>query len=142
MGANSAIVAMGRDPGAFSKTRCLVAVQPISMDVFVRSYLRSTYTALGTILLPLTDRIRRWLEGYSLETMSPREYVKDIAVLTLYVQGKVDPWTELPDVESMYEETQAPKEFWWLDTDCRPAAYQYVGEHPQRMIEFVDSCMR
>ena len=142
MGANSTIVAMGRDPGAFSKARCLVAVQPISMDVFVRSYLRSTYTALGTILLPLTDRIRRWLEGYSLETMSPREYVKDIAVLTLYVQGKVDPWTELPDVESMYEETQAPKEFWWLDTDCRPAAYQYVGEHPQRMIEFVDSHMR
>jgi pimeloyl-ACP methyl ester carboxylesterase len=142
MGANATIIAMGRDPGAFSKARCLVAVQPISMDVFVRSYLRSTYTALGTILLPLTNRIRQWLGGYSFEAMSPRDYVKHIAVPALYVQGKVDPWTELKDIEGFYEATLAPKEFWWLDTDCRPAAYQYVGEHPQRMIEFVDTHMR
>ena len=142
MGANATIIAMGRDPGAFSKARCLVAVQPISMDVFVRSYLRSTYTALGTILLPLTNRIRQWLGGYSFEAMSPRDYVNNIAIPTLYVQGRVDPWTELKDIEGFYEATLAPKEFWWLDTDCRPAAYQYVGEHPQRMIEFVDTHMR
>ena len=42
----------------------------------------------------------------------------------------------------MLDRLLAPKEFWWLDTDCRPAAYQYVGEHPQRMIEFVDTHMR
>jgi pimeloyl-ACP methyl ester carboxylesterase len=141
MGANSTIVAMGREPDAFSKARCLVAIQPISMAVFVRSYLRSTYTALGTVVLPLTDRIRRWLGGYPFEAMSPRAYVKDIAVPTLYVQGKVDPWTELEDIEGFYNATLAQKEFWWLDTDCRPAAYQYVGEHPQRMIEFIDACM-
>jgi pimeloyl-ACP methyl ester carboxylesterase len=142
MGANSTIVAMSRDPAAFSKARCLVAIQPISMAVFVRSYLRSTYTALGTIVLPLTNRIRRWLGGHPFEAMSPREYVKGIAVPTLYVQGKVDPWTELEDIEGFYNATWAQKELWWLDTDCRPAAYQYVGEHPQRLIEFIDACMQ
>jgi pimeloyl-ACP methyl ester carboxylesterase len=141
MGANATIVAMSRAPEAFSKARCLVAIQPISMSVFVRSYVRSTYTRLGTVVLPLTDRIRRWLGGHPLEAMSPREYVKDITVPTLYVQGKVDPWTELSDIEGFYEATVAPKEFWWLDTDSRPAAYQYVGEHPQRMLGFVDAHM-
>ena len=60
---------------------------------------------------------------------------------TLFVQGRPDPWTELPDIEGMYEATQAPKEFWWLETTSRPEAYQYVGEHPRRMVEFIDAHM-
>jgi pimeloyl-ACP methyl ester carboxylesterase len=141
MGANSTIIAMSRDPEAFAGARCLVAIQPISMSVFVRSYLRSTYTPLSLAVLPLTEGLRRWLGGHPLEEMSPREYVKDIKVPTLYVQGRVDPWTELSDIEGMYEATQAPKEFWWLETKSRPEAYQYVGEHPQRLVEFIDAHM-
>jgi len=142
MGANSTIVAMSRDPDRFAKARCLVAIQPISMSVFVRSYLRSTYTRLGLMVLPLTEGFRLWLGGHPLEEMSPREYVQDIAVPTLFVQGRTDPWTELSDIEGFYEATQAPKEFWWLETTkSRPEAYQYVGENPQRMLEFIDACM-
>jgi pimeloyl-ACP methyl ester carboxylesterase len=142
MGANATIIAMSREPEAFARARCLVAIQPISMSVFVRSYLRSTYTPLGLAVLPLTEALRRWLGGHPLEAMSPREYVKDIKVPTLYVQGRTDPWTELSDIEGMYEATQAPKEFWWLETTkSRPEAYQHVGEHPGRMVEFIDTHM-
>ena len=141
MGANSTIIAMSRDPEAFARARCLVAIQPISTSVFLRSYLRSTYTPLGLAVLPLMAGLRRWLGGHRLEEMSPREYVKDIKVPTLYVQGRTDPWTELSDIEGMYEATQAPKEFWWLETESRPEAYQYVGEHPERVIEFIDAQM-
>jgi pimeloyl-ACP methyl ester carboxylesterase len=142
MGANAAIIAMSRDPEAFARARCLVAIQPISMSVFVRSYLRSTYTRLGLMALPLTEGLRRWLGGHPLEEMSPRKYVKDIKVPTLYVQGRLDPWTELSDIEGFYQATQAPKEFWWLETTkSRPEAYQYVGENPQRLVEFIDAHM-
>jgi pimeloyl-ACP methyl ester carboxylesterase len=142
MGANATIIAMSRDPEAFSRARCLVAIQPISMSVFVRFYLHSTYTRLGLLALPLTEGFRRWLGGHPLEEMSPLDYVKDIAIPTLYVQGRVDPWTALSDIEGIYEATRAPKEFWWLETTkSRVEAYQYVGEHPQRLVEFVDAHM-
>lgn len=142
MGANATIVALSRAPESFSRARCLVAIQPISMSVFVRSYLRSVYSQLGLIVLPLTEFIRRMLGGHPLEDMSPRDYVQDIAVPTLYVQGRVDPWTELSDIQGFYEATPDPKEFWWLEeTRARPEAYQYVSENPQRMIGFLDGWM-
>ena len=75
--------------------------------------------------------------------MSPREYIKDITLPTLYVQGREDPWTELSDIQSFYEATLAPKKFWWLETTrARPEAYQYVGENPQPIIEFLDAYMK
>jgi pimeloyl-ACP methyl ester carboxylesterase len=80
MGANATIIAMSRDPESFARARCLVAIQPISMPVFVRSYLRSTYTRLSLMVLPLMEGLRRWLGGHPLEEMSPGEYVKDIKV--------------------------------------------------------------
>lgn len=141
MGANSIIVALSRDPGRFSMARCLVAIQPISMAVFARSYLRSLYTRLGLITLPLTEFFRQLLGGHPLEDMSPREYVQDIPVPTLYVQGRVDPWTELSDIRGFYEATLAPKRFWWLETRSRMEAYQYVCENPQPMVEFIDAHM-
>jgi pimeloyl-ACP methyl ester carboxylesterase len=143
MGANATIVALSRDPSRFSRARCLVAMQPISMSVFVRSYLRSTYSRLGLITLPLTERLRLWLGGHPLDEMSPRDYVKDITVPTLYVQGRVDPWTELSDIQSYYDATRAQKEFWWLETTrSRLEAYQYVCENPQPMIDFIDASMQ
>jgi dienelactone hydrolase len=40
MGANSTIIAMRKQPNKFKNVKCLVAVQPISMEVFARTYLR------------------------------------------------------------------------------------------------------
>jgi pimeloyl-ACP methyl ester carboxylesterase len=138
MGANSMILALSRDPAQFARARCLIAVQPISMDVFVRSYMRSNFGWIGLTFLPMVNLIRQWLGGYPFKVMSPGKYIKDITTPTLYVQGKVDPWTEVADIQNFYDTTVAPKDFWWLDTDCRPEAYQYVSEHPQRLIDFLN----
>jgi pimeloyl-ACP methyl ester carboxylesterase len=142
MGANATIIALSKDPSRFSMARCLIAIQPISMSVFVRSYVRSTYSRMSMIVLPLMELIRRLLGGHPLEEMSPREYIKDITLPTLYVQGRVDPWTELSDIQSFYEATSAPKKLLWLETTrARPEAYQYVGENPQPLIEFIRTHM-
>jgi len=141
MGANSMIVALSRDSRQFTQARCLIAVQPISMSVFVRSYITSNFSPLGLIILPMINLIRRWLGGFSFVEMSPKKYAKDISIPTLYAQGKVDPWTNLADIQGFYDSTVAPKDLWWLETKSRPAAYQYVAENPQRMLEFLKSYM-
>lgn len=142
MGANATIIALSKAPERFVRARCLAAVQPISMDVFVRSYVQSTYTRLGLIVLPLTDWIRHRLGGYALAEMTPGPYVQDLTLPTLFIQGRQDDWTDLADIQSFYDNTRAPKEFQWIETSrCRPEAYQHLGLHPEPLLEFLEAHM-
>lgn len=140
MGANSTIIAMSRARSELGDVKCLVAVQPISVDVFVRSYVRDTYTQLGAVILvPLVDRISQWRGGYPLKEMSPKNFVKDIYVPTLYVQARSDPWAELSDIQGFYEQTPEPKKFLMLDEKmARFDTYNYFGDHPEKLLEFLE----
>ena len=138
MGANAMIVAMSKAKERFAKAKCFVAIQPITMLVFVRSYLKNLYTRIGLVFLPMMEIFRHWRGGYPLIEMSPRKFVKDIAIPTLYAQTRTDPWTELSDVQGFYKETPSLKEFWWLEGDMsRIDGYNYVGQHPERMVAFL-----
>ena len=138
MGANSMIVAMSKAKERFGKAKCFVAIQPITMSVFLRAYLRDVYGPLGLVLLPLVERIRLWRGGHPSDEMSPRGYVRDLALPTLYAQTRTDPWTELSDIQGFYEETPDPKEFWWMEGQMtRIDGYNYVGEHPETMVSFL-----
>jgi hypothetical protein len=134
---------MSRHPEEFRKVKCLVAVQPISMEVFVRTYLKRRFTTPGGILLfPLVRKLVNWQSKYRLEDMSPAGFVKDIRVPTLYVQTRNDPWTELSDVFGFYENTQPPKEFFWIEElKHRFQAYQYFGDNPERMLSWLNKWM-
>ena len=143
MGANSTIVAMGKAPEQLTDIACLVAVQPVSARVFIRSYVKKTFTPLGLVLIPLVDRMCQWRGGYSLKEMSPLQYCKGITAPTLYIQAKTDPWTELSDIQGFFDVTPQPKEFWMLEEEMRRFdAYNYVGEHPEKMIRFIDTYMK
>lgn len=138
MGADSTIVAMGKAHEQLKDAAYFVAVQPVSASVFIRSYVRSTYTPLGLVLIPLVDKMCQWRGGYSFAEMSPLKYCKDITAPTLYIQARTDPWTELSDIQGFYEATPEPKEFWMVEGDMgRFDTYNYVGEHPEKMIDFV-----
>jgi len=138
MGADSTIVAMGKAHEQLRDVACLVAVQPVSVSVFIRSYVKSAYTHLGLVLIPLVDKMCQWRGGYSFAEMSPLKYCKDITAPTLYIQARTDPWTELSDIQGFYEATPEPKEFWMVEGDMgRFDTYNYVGEHPEKMIDFV-----
>jgi predicted alpha/beta-fold hydrolase len=136
MGANSTIIAMSKQPNKFKKVKCLVAVQPISMQVFVRTYLKKRFSSLGgKLLFPLIKQFVNLQSKYLLQDMSPASYVKDIQVPTLYVQTRNDPWTESTDILGFYENTTATKEFYWLEgLTHRFQGYQYFGEHPEKML--------
>ncbi|MCW4017229.1 MAG: alpha/beta fold hydrolase [Candidatus Bathyarchaeota archaeon] len=143
MGANSTIIAMSKNPEKFSKVKCLVATQPISMAVFVRSYLKKRFTPTGAkLILPAVTRFVNWQSKYRLEDMSPANFVKDLKVPTLYVQTRNDPWTEPADILGFYENTQSTKEFHWLEgLNHRFQGYQYFGEHPEKMLEWLKKWM-
>ena len=141
MGADSTIVAMGKAQEEVT-IKCLVAVQPVSVSVFIRSYIKNVFTPLGLILIPFVNKLCQWRGGYSFEEMSPLPYCKEITAPTLYVQARQDPWTELSDIERMYETTPEPKELWFIEGDMsRFDTYNYVGEHPEKVVAFINQYM-
>ncbi|MGD9115876.1 MAG: alpha/beta hydrolase [Dehalococcoidia bacterium] len=140
MGANSTIIAMSREPGAFKKVKCLFAVQPISMEVFIRTYTKRLLTPIGVkLFLPMIKQFVVWRGAHPLGEMSPKKYVKDIKVPTLYVQARNDPWTELSDIQGFYANTpDNPKEFFWIeDTTHRFESYSYFQDRPSKMLEWL-----
>ena len=138
-GANSTIIAMSKEPNKFRNVKCLVAVQPISMEVFVRTYLMRRFTSLGAkLLFPLIKMFVNMQSKYRLEDMSPAKFAKDIKVPTLYVQTRNDPWTEPSDILGFYKNTSEPKELYYLEgLSHRFQGYQYFGEHPEKMLEWL-----
>jgi len=143
MGANSTIIAMSKQPDSFVNVKCLVAVQPISMEVFVRSYLRSRFSLFGaTLLFPLIKLFVNLQSKYRLQDMSPAKFVRDLKVPTLYVQTRNDPWTELSDIRGFYENTPTEKEFFWIEGKThRFQGYRYFGEQPEKMLEWLKRWM-
>jgi pimeloyl-ACP methyl ester carboxylesterase len=143
MGANSTIIAMSKQSDSFKNVKCLVAVQPISMEVFVRTYFKKRFTSFGAkLLLPMVKLFVNWQSKYRLEDMSPASYVKDIKVPTLYVQTRNDPWTELRDIRGFYENTPSTKEFFWLEGfNHRFQGYQYFGDNPEKMLWWLKKWM-
>jgi alpha/beta superfamily hydrolase len=143
MGANSTIIAMSKQPDKFEKGRCLIAVQPISMEVFVRTYLKRRFTSFGgKLLFPVVKKFVNWQSKYRLEDMSPASFVKDIKVPTMYAQTRNDPWTELSDVMGFYENTRVTKEFFWIEgLTHRFQGYQYFGDKPEKMLRWLKEWM-
>jgi uncharacterized protein len=139
-GANSIIIAMGKVPDKFKSAKCLFAVQPISMEVFIRTYLKRLVMLPGSKLLMLI--IKKWVlwrGSIPLEEMSPKKYVKDLKVPTKYIQARNDPWTELSDIQGFYNNTpDNPREFFWIEnTKHRFESYSYFQEKPEIMLEWL-----
>jgi dienelactone hydrolase len=140
MGANSTIIAMSKNPEVFSKVKCLLAVQPISMEVFVCVYIGKFITQAGAnILMPMIKKWVVWRDAYPLDKMSPLEYAKDIKVPTMYVQARNDPWTKMSDIQGFYTNTpDNPKELYYIEgTKHRFESYNYFASKPEIMLEWL-----
>ncbi|MBN2028671.1 alpha/beta hydrolase [bacterium] len=138
MGANATLIAMGKEPDLFNHVQVVVAIQPVSMNVFVPHYLRAKMPIFKN-KTPQIDASIKAMIGFGLEDMSPAPYIKDIKVPILYVQVKNDAWTDPSDVQGFYDNTTAPKEIFWIEGDLeRFDGYNYFGENPTRMLEFLE----
>jgi fermentation-respiration switch protein FrsA (DUF1100 family) len=89
-------------------------------------------------LADIVDRFVQWQGGYALKAMTPLPYVKDIKVPVFYVQARDDRWTTVSDTQSFYDATPGEKEIWWIEGITRRFdAYNFVGDHPERIIAYV-----
>ena len=115
-----------------------VVIKPITVSVFFHSYLKDVYTPLSLFLIPIVDRIVRWRGGYAFNEMLPGKFTGDIEMPTMYVQVKEDPWTELSYIQGFYDSTPGSEELWFIEGEMgRFDAYNYIGEHPDRMLAFI-----
>ncbi len=138
MGANSTIIAMSKEKAAFEKVKCIIAVQPVSMAVFLRCYVKKLYSVLALVLIPMVEKFCKMRGGYEFREMTPLPYCKDITIPVLYVQARSDPWTIPDDIRSFYDETPDPLELWLLEEEMgRFDAYNYVGNHSERIVGFI-----
>jgi pimeloyl-ACP methyl ester carboxylesterase len=137
MGANASIVALSKGGDLVEDVKFLVAVQPISVSVFFRRYMSDVYTPLSLYLIPIVDRFVRWRGGFAFEEMTPLRFAGDVKVPALYIQASEDPWFEVSDVQGFYDATAGPKDIWWVEGKMgRFDAYNYVCQHPERIIAF------
>ena len=71
--------------------------------------------------------------------MAPGKFAKDIEVPTLYVQAKADPWTEVSGIQGFCDATPGA-ELWLIEGKMRRfEAYNYVSEHPKKILEFANT---
>jgi alpha/beta superfamily hydrolase len=139
MGAASTMTALSKGKEQITNAKFLVAIQPVTSSVFFRSYMEAVYTPVSLFLVPIVDKIVQWRGGYAFEEMSPGRFTKDIEIPTMYIQSKEDPWTDLDDIRGFYQTTPGAEELWLLEGKMeRFDAYNYVGEHPEKVLAFVE----
>jgi len=141
MGANSAIIALTKAQKELSDVKCLIAIQPISSDVFVDNFLKNDYRYLYGLRNGIEKNCLK-KGGYPFKTMTPEEYVDDIPVPVFYMQVENDDWTDINQVKSFYEKSPEPKELFLIPGKLeRFDGYNYFGKHPEKMLEFLSKYM-
>lgn len=139
MGSDATLIALSRIKDELEPVKCLVAVQPISALVFIRAYLKSTFTKASWVLIPMVDRMAFWMNGYHLDEMSPLPACGDLRLPVLFIQGKYDPWTEPADLQSFYDAVPGEKELLWIEEKIpRFEVYNRVGQQPQALLDFLE----
>jgi hypothetical protein len=137
MGANSTMVAMGRWPEEFAHIKALVAHQPASGRMFIEQAAASMNLSPEKAAKQLDERI--WeLSGFRLDEMSPLPYAKHVKVPTLHVQLRRDSMVPQSGTQEIFDALGAEKKkLFWIDgSDQRFYAYNYFGQHPERLLDW------
>lgn len=124
-------------PANIKRMRFLVVIQPASLGVLLRGFIRQVSTPLSWILVPLVDRACRLRGGYPLKNSFLIQFAREVNVPVLYVQARSDPWGDCEEVQALYDATRAPKEIRWLEHPLRrQETYNYIGDHLEDILAF------
>ena len=141
MGANSALIALAKEQTLFSDIKAVVAIQPVSYNIFIKNYVVDKMPFVKR-LLPNIDKQVKKLTGLYLKDMSPLEYIPDVKQPVLYVQVKQDKWTIPEDIISFHEATKTNSEIFWIEGEfSRFDGYNYFGQKPKKMLDWLDRYM-
>ncbi|MCL5794856.1 MAG: dienelactone hydrolase family protein [Patescibacteria group bacterium] len=137
MGANSTIIALSKLSNKINNVKCAMLIQPISMLVFLKAFIKKQFTVFGLVMMPIVELFARLRGGYPFKEMSPIAYAKDVKIPVLHIQGKYDKWTTQEDTKNIFNNFSGPKELYWIEKPMpRFEVYNLVGQDPQIMLEF------
>lgn len=139
MGANSAIIALNKAKDEMANVKSIIAIQPISLDVFVENFLKNDYRYMFWLIPGIQKKCLK-KGGYKFEEMTPTPYIKDIPVPVLFVQTENDDWTDINQIKDFYEMAPEPKELFWIKGKNleRFDGYNYFGQNPELMLKFLN----
>ena len=145
MGANSTIIALNRAKNEMTAVKAVMLVQPVAYDVFLRNYASkpvylSGFMVPNFMLEKAIKRINKREGKPNVQEMSPANDANGVNIPVLLVQEKHDPWTDLKQVEKIYNKIASEdKTFLWLENNKgRFYSYHVFGEesHSMHMIKF------
>ena len=139
MGQGASTFAFGLEPAMknFKNLKTMISVQPLTYDYFVKAM------GLPNFLINAGNKYNKNHRNTDLTGDSFLPYVKDISIPTLVIQNRNDPMTNLDMVNQYYHDLTVDKEMLWLDLEKkRGAAYAWLGQNPEPIVEWFDKYLK
>ena len=141
-GANAQYEAIHRRPELFENVKCMLSPLAVSMTALI-----STFAKLQGVgeYMDLIDREQVKLGGFKNGDMNPQRFAPSVKIPVLMTQVKDDAWTDNPsDAQRTFDLLGSEdKELFWIEgTQRRFDGYNYLGNHPEKMIDFFDKHMK
>ena len=141
MGGNSTITAMDLYPEEFADIKALGVLDVVSGRTFIGKGAELAKMDPAKAAERLDVRIRE-LTGFRLDEETPRPHAHAVTVPTFMAQLKRDFLIHAEqDGQEIFDALGADdKELFWIeDSTQRFYAYNYFGDHPERLIAFFDA---
>ena len=144
MGGNSTIIAMDLYPEEFEDVQALAVVNVVSGRTFIEKGAELAKMDPQKAAERLDVRIRE-LTGFRLDEETPRPHAHAVKVPTFMAQLKRDFLIHgEQDGQEIFDALGAEdKELFWIeDSNQRFYAYNYFGDHPEKLVAWFDAHMQ
>ena len=144
MGGNSTVIAMAKWPKEFDDIRALVLLNVVSGRTFIERGAEMVKLDPQKAAEHLDQRLRE-LTGFRLDEETPRPSAHAVKVPTLVAQLRREFLIHAEkDGQEIFDALgSADKELYWIeDSNQRFYAYNYFGQHPERLIDWFDRHMK
>jgi uncharacterized protein len=143
MGGNSTVIAMAKWPEEFTHIKALVLLMVVSGRTFIERGAENVRLDPQKAAERLDERLRE-LSGMRLDEETPQPYAHAVKVPTLMAQLRRDFLIHAEkDGNAIFDALGAPvKELLWIEeSNQRFFAYNYFGQHPERLVGWFDRHM-
>lgn len=143
MGGNSTIIAMAKWPDEFAHIQALVLLNVVSGKTFIERGAENLRLDPAKAAARLDERVRE-LTGFRLDEETPLPHAKHVRAPTLMAQLRRDFLIHGErDGQAIFDALGArEKQLYWIEeSNQRFYAYNYFGQHPERMVGWFDRHM-
>jgi len=140
LGGNSTIVAYNKHPTEFEHVISLILLQPVSTRPLLERMGQTTGIGAEKAI-QLFDASLFKKTGFHIDELSPVAYANSVNTPSLVIQVHNDSMTFPYDVETIFEKIGAKeKKLHWIEgTTRRFDGYNYLGQHPEVMLEWFNA---